>query len=351
MSIFRRRSRGSFQPICSEHRLPAYYLGKHPAKGKVGLTVIQGPVAALYNQFRETTAKRVLLEVKNEGLWVKHTSEAAGGKLARRHTVGKGSNLGNRSNSSFTIATEDISFGAVDSNQRKVFAIIVRKTEPEDDFPWECHAFLCNTHPDAKELTLNLVASFQKLAQSKDVGGNAPSPNTMHVFTESLSPKNPRGDAGTNNVTTLKITFNVEQIDTSEPSEYNRNRHISKILSQKETSPYKDNSKPGEAKQNSVRLSGSSDKENESSDSDILDEPAVKPRTSVVAVNTGLTQLTRVQEDGSDEDTQMAIANEVPDQAVTDTAQKTSSPKPTRTKPKPRKKKTVRFTAEINYIE
>lgn len=348
MSFLKRRSRGSFQPICSEQRVPAYYLGKHPAKGKVGLTVVEGPVAALYNQFRDTMGKRVLLEVRNEGLWIKHTNENTGGRIVRRHTVDKGINLANRSNSSFTISTDDISFGAVDSTQRKIFAIIVRKADPGSDAQWECHAFLCNTHADAKQLTLNLVASFQKLAQAKGVGVGGSSPNTMHVFTESVAPRYQRGDAAISNVTTLKITFNVEQIDTSwsENSEYNRNKHISKILAQ-EPSNFKDGSETTDAKENGTPVSGSSDKENEGSDSDVLDEP--KPRTSLVAVNTGLTELTRVQEDGSDEETQMGTTNV--EAQVMSTIEEPSSPKQTRTKPKPRKKKTVRFTAEINYID
>lgn len=356
MSFLKRRSRGKFEPIC-EQKISAHFLGKYPAKGKVGLSVINGPVAALYNQFRETPGKRVLLEVKNDGLWIKQSGGSSSGISRRRaNTVDKPSDLRQSSNNPYVISVDDISFGAVDSNLRKVFAIIVRKTGTGNaDHPWECHAFLCNSHADAKTLTMKLVATFQKVAQAKGLTvGSSSNPNTIHIFTENLSPKYQRKGSKNGSVTTLKITFNVEKIETNwnEPSEYNINKHISKMLSK---------SNDGESRElrwtdedeledkTNTPPSGSSDKENEGSDSDLLDEPAqnLKPRTTVVAVNTGLTELTAVQEDGSDEDTQMPAAD---DNDETESAQKLS-PIPPRTKPKPRKNKRVRFTAEISYIE
>ncbi|XP_006826101.1 low density lipoprotein receptor adapter protein 1-like [Saccoglossus kowalevskii] len=201
MAFWRKRSQ-AFEPNPPETKYVVQYLGKMPANGKMGLECTMKPVETMYRTFKFNKGKnyqQVMIEITNKGIRIVEMS-LTGTEVSKEQFV----------------PIHKMSFGAADPVHTRMFAFVMKNEDIDDDNPWECHAFLCETSSVAKALTLYLVKAFQKAAEAWEAKHkkSRSKPKTLHITHEQGSLEHQVAEKRTlPAVSTVKITLNVENIE------------------------------------------------------------------------------------------------------------------------------------------
>jgi len=140
-------------PIVTIDDLPLYfqvkYLGHQPAKGLWGIKHTRRPVDALVATAKNLPQGQILplvkVEVSKDGLKFTQITDKKTDKTV------------------YNFKVDTISYGVQDLVYTRVFSMIVVKDEDlKNGVPFDCHAFVCESRNQARQLTYALAAAFQE---------------------------------------------------------------------------------------------------------------------------------------------------------------------------------------------
>lgn len=128
-------------------------LGNKPARGLWGIKHVRSPVDALVAAAKTLPPTTILplvsVEVSKEGLSFSRVPDKKGEKPPV-----------------YTFTVDTISYGVQDLVYTRVFSMIVVKDEDlKNGVPFDCHAFVCESRNQARQLTYALAAAFQEFGR------------------------------------------------------------------------------------------------------------------------------------------------------------------------------------------
>lgn len=232
MAFWKRRSQ-SFEPVSPQTRYTVSYLGHEELRGKVGLDNTLKPVDDMYRKYKSLKSKTVRkmdIEVVSNGIKVEPLDEGVRTMFAdSQYFVAEGP-FGN-----VFFPINKLSFGAADPYHNKIFCFVSRNENPAMDHYWDCHAVFCESSAMAKNLTLYLVKSFQRLTSKDDPFGAAQKskrPTTVHILKEKGTSEHQIHARRKKRppVSTLSVILNVGETDLKENDFGNSNRAVADII-------------------------------------------------------------------------------------------------------------------------
>ncbi|KAF5304842.1 hypothetical protein FQR65_LT07859 [Abscondita terminalis] len=142
------------EPIISVNDLPlsfqVKYLGNEPAKGLWGIKHTRKPVDALVSGAKNLGPNEILplvtIEISKDGLKMFPITKK---KAAKEREI--------------FFKVDTISYGVQDLVYTRVFCmIIVTEGNNNGIIPFHCHAFVCESRNQARQITYALAAAFQE---------------------------------------------------------------------------------------------------------------------------------------------------------------------------------------------